>query len=133
VGRLGRVFGTSFIYATNFLSYLLYQKIGITRPCRPISGSTPRRTRRARESASRTGTTGGGLVFDSFAVLVGSAFGFRSALVVENHNSIPIHDIGMGTLLAILFPNNGRHHVAVLPVSFTSLRAALGSGLVSIS
>jgi hypothetical protein len=39
----------------------------------------------------------------------------------------------MGTLLAILFPNNGRHHVAVLPVSYTSLRAALGSGLVSIS
>jgi hypothetical protein len=58
----------------------------------------------------------GGLVFDYFAVLVGHAASFRPVLVVANHNSIPVLNIGHGTLLAIWFPSNGSNQLAVLPV-----------------
>jgi hypothetical protein len=62
-----------------------------------------------------------GLVVDSYAVLVVFASYFLPVLSVENHNPIPVLQIGHGTLLAIGFPNDGRHDLAVLEVSFLFL------------
>ena len=56
---------------------------------------------------------GQGLVPNWFADLVGQAIPFRSVLVVPNLDSIPVLYIGLGTLLAIGFPNNCRHELAV--------------------
>ncbi len=47
------------------------------------------------------------LVFVSFSVLEGVASLFRPVIPVLNPNPIPIHDVGVGTLLAIELPSNG--------------------------
>jgi hypothetical protein len=60
-----------------------------------------------------------------FSVLVGYPKIFRHVRDVPNRKPISIHDVGDGTLLAILFPSNGSHSLSSLEVSiFPTLRIA---------
>ena len=46
---------------------------------------------------------------------------FRSVIVVHNPNPIPVHEVGMGTLLSVRFPYNDSNQLAVLLGAFPLL------------